>query len=103
MCPADSKVILNYDNVPDLENRYKGAVIQPYEPGASRAKYFMADTVHMTRRHGMSWEQMYTLAKQAAPLAVHLVVDGMPADISKEENTGAVPVSMFTSHPVYAC
>ncbi len=96
------KVVLNYDNL-NLDSRYPDAIIQKFEPGASHARYYMADTVHMIRRHGMSWEQMYSLAKQAAPLAVHLVVDGMPADISKEENTGAVPVSMFTSHPVYAC
>ena len=102
MCPADSKVILNYDNIPGLENRYKGAVIQPYKPGASRAKYFMADTVHMTRREGMSREQMTKLAKKAAPLADQVVIDGMPDNLSYNNKAGIFPAHAFAVHTVYA-
>lgn len=102
MCPTDSKVILNYDNIQGLENRYKDAVIQPYDPGHSRPKYYMVDTVHMINRKGMTWEGMYALAKEAAPLAERLVVDGRPDDISHDHKTGAMPVAAFTYHPVYA-
>ena len=102
MCPADSKVILNYDNIPGLENRYKGAVIQPYDPGRSKAKYFMADTVHMTSRRGMTKDQMYALAKEAAPLADQVVIDGMPDNLSHDNKAGIFPVRTFAVHPVYA-
>ena len=102
MCPAESKVILNYDNIPDLENRYKDAVIQPYDPGHSRPKYYMVDTVHMINRKGMTWEGMYALAKEAAPLVERLVVDGKPDDISHDHRTGMMPASAFATHPVYA-
>lgn len=84
MCPNESKVILNYDNIPDLESRYQDAVIQPYEPGPSHAKYYMADTVHMAWRHGMSRDQMTRLAKEAAPLAERVVIDGMPDGQSRD-------------------
>ena len=88
MCPAESRVVLNYDNIPDLENRYHNAVIQPYNPGRSKPKYLMVDTVHMVKRNGMSREQMFALAKEAAPLAVRLVVDGMPDNASHDNKTG---------------
>lgn len=78
------KVILNYDNVQGLEMRYENAIIQPYEPGRSHAKYFMADTVHMNRRKGMTREQMFKLAKNAAPLAERVVIDGLPNDHSRD-------------------
>lgn len=102
MCPSESRVILNYDNIQGLENRYRNAVIQPYEPGHSHPKYYMVDTVHMVRRDGMTWEQMYRMAKAAAPLAQRLVVDGLPDNESHDNKTGAVPVSVFTIYPVYA-
>ena len=72
------KVILNYDNL-NLDGRYPVAIIQPYKPGASHAKYFMADTVVMTYRKGMTKAQMERMAKDAAPLAERVVIDGMPA------------------------
>ena len=78
------KVILNYDNVRGLESRYENAIIQPYEPGGSHAKYFMADTVHMNRRKGMTREQMFKMAKDAAPLAERVVIDGLPEDHSHD-------------------
>jgi len=78
------KVILNYDNVQGLESRYENAIIQPYEPGRSHAKYFMADTVHMNRRKGMTREQMFQMAKSAAPLAERVVIDGLPNDPSHD-------------------
>lgn len=84
MCPSESKVILNYDNVPGLENRYRNAVIQPYDPGQSHVKYYMADTVHMTWRRDMSRTDMERLAKQAAPLADRVVIDGMPDNPSHD-------------------
>lgn len=102
MCPAESKVILNYDNIPGLENRYKGAVIQPYNPGRSHAKYFMADTVHMTSRRGMTKDQMYALAKEAAPLAEKVVIEGVPDNYSHANKCGIFPVRTFAVHPVYA-
>lgn len=100
MCPSESKVILNYDNIPGLENRYKDAVIQPYQPGRSRPKYYMADTVHMVRRCGMTKEQMEAMALKAAPLARRLVIDGMPDNVSHDNKAGIFPV--FATHPVYA-
>ena len=78
------KVILDYDNIGGLENVYRNAVIQPYEPGPSHAKYYMADTVHMTRRKGMTREQMFKMAKDAAPLAERVVIDGLPEDHSHD-------------------
>ena len=84
MCPSESKVILNYDNIPSLENRYKGAVIQPYNPGRSHAKYFMADTVHMTARFGMTRKEMIAMAKRAAPLAEKIIIDGLPDNPSHD-------------------
>ncbi len=98
MCPAESRVILNYDNIPDLENRYRNAVIQPYNPGQSRAKYYMADTVHMNRRLGMSREQMAALAKDAAPLATTLVIEGMPEDASHDTRITTIPVHARAHH-----
>lgn len=97
MCPSESKVILNYDNIPGLENRYKGAVIQPYNPGQSHAKYFMADTVHMTSRREMTKDQMYALAKDAAPLAEKVVIDGMPDNLSHDNKAGIFPVRTFAT------
>jgi hypothetical protein len=78
MCPSESRVILNYDNIPGLESRYRNAVIQPYNPGRSHAKYYMADTVHMAWRRDMSCTDMERMAKDAAPLAERVVIDGMP-------------------------
>ena len=100
MCPSESRVILNYDNIPGLENRYRNAVIQPYYPGRSHARYYMADTVHMVKREGMTRNQMYMLAKDAAPLARRLVIDGIPDNISHDNKSGIFPV--FATHPVYA-
>lgn len=102
MCPSDAKVILNYDNIPDLENRYKNAVIQPYQPGRSHARYYMADTVHMAKRWNMTKEQMHALAKEAAPLADRVVIDGMPDNPSFDNKTGIFPAHTFVTHPVYA-
>lgn len=95
MCPSESRVVLNYDNISNLENRYKGAVIQPYTPGRSHAKYFMADTVHMNRRHNMTREQMCALAKDAAPLADRVVIDGMPDDLSHDGKVGYFPAHIL--------
>ena len=95
MCPSESHVVLNYDNIPDLENRYKGAIIQPYNPGRSKPKYYMADTVHMVKREGMTKEQMYALAKEAAPLAVLFVVDGLPDNPSNDNKAGIFPMFNF--------
>ena len=92
MCPAESRVILNYDNIPDLENRYHNAVIQPYHPGRNHAKYYMADTVHMVRRCGMTREHMETMALNAAPLARRVVIDGMPYNPSHDGKAGIFPV-----------
>ena len=72
------KVILNYDGL-DIAARYPDAIIQKVEPGASHAKYYMADTVVMTYRKGMTKAQMERMAKDAAPLAERVVIDGMPA------------------------
>lgn len=102
MCPSDSKVILNYDNVPDLESRYQDAVIQPYEPGRSHAKYYMADTVHMTWKRGLSKEQMTRMAKEAAPLASRVVIDGMPDNLSHDNKAGIFTAHTFAVRPVYA-
>lgn len=84
MCPSESKVVLNYDNVPGLENRYPGAVIQPYNPGNSHAKYYMADTVFMYAKKGMSNEQMIQMARNAAPLAEKVVIDGVRDGLSHD-------------------
>ena len=88
MCPSESKVILNYDNIPGLENRYRNAVIQPYQPGRSKARYYMADTVFMRRHYGMSREQMAKLAKEAAPLATKLIIEGVADNPSHDNKTG---------------
>ena len=71
------KVVLNYDGL-DIAARYPDAIIQPYQPGASHAKYYMADTVHMKRRDAMKWEDMYGMAKKAAPLMAKLVIEELP-------------------------
>lgn len=84
----ESKVILNLDNVAGLESRYPGAIIQAYAPGASRAPYFMADTVHMKRRTGMTRAAMFRLAKDAAPLAEKVVIEGLPDNPSHDNSAG---------------
>ena len=80
----ESKVILNYDNIPGMEIRYPQAVIQPCETGKSKPKYYMADTVVMRDRIGLSGSQLCAMAKAAAPLARKLVVIGKPMDRSRE-------------------
>ena len=100
MRTSESKVILNYDNVRNLENRYPDAVIRPYDPGPSKAKEYMADTVFMRRRYGMSREQMAKLAKDAAPLATRLIIEGCADNPSHDNKAGIFPV--FATHPVYA-
>lgn len=76
MCPAESKVILNYDNVEGLDKRYENAIVQSYNPGGSHAKYYMADTVYMLHRKGVARESMCKMAKDAAPLATKLIIEG---------------------------
>lgn len=83
----ESKVILNLDGVKDLELRYPGAIIQTYE-GRSKAKYFMADTVHMKRRAGMTRAAMFRLAKDAAPLAEKVVIEGLYDNPSHDNSAG---------------
>lgn len=98
MCPnatSESKVILNYDNVSGLEHRYPDAIIQPYQPGRSKAKYYMADTVHMTSRRGMTKDQMYALAKDAAPLATKLIIEGVADDPSHDNKAGIFQPRMY--------
>lgn len=95
MCPSESKVILNYDNVSGLENRYPDAIIQPYQPGRSKAKYYMADTVVIQKRKFMTKEQMCALAKDAAPLATHIIIDGMPDDRSHDNRSGSFRMYAF--------
>ena len=95
------KVILNYDNV-DLDGRYPDAIIQPYNPGASRARYYMADTVHMKRRPDMKWEDMYEMAKKAAPLMEKLVVEELPVHNPAHDGKEGVFTAQSFPKPVYA-
>lgn len=85
---SESKVILNYDNIKGLEIRFPDAIIQPYQPGRSKPKYYMADTVLMHRKRGMSREQMCGMAKEAAPLASKIIIEGMPDNFSHDNKCG---------------
>lgn len=92
----ESKVILNLDGVKDLELRYPSAIIQKYEGGRSKAKYFMADTVHMIRRKGMTREAMFKIAKDAAPLAEKIVIESVPDNYSHDNKCGIFHPRMYT-------
>ena len=85
---SESKVVLNLDGISNLEARYPSAIIQKYEGGRSRAKYYMADTVHMKRRKGMTKEGMFKIAKEAAPLAEKIVIEGVPDNYSHDNKCG---------------
>ena len=76
MCPVtnEPKVILNYDSLPGLENRWPTAVIRPLS--GSREPDYMADTVCIVQRYGMSTEQVCAMARKAAPLARTVFIDG---------------------------
>lgn len=95
------KVILNYDNL-NLDGRYPDAIIQPYQPGASHAKYYMADTVHMKRRPDMKWEDVYGMAKKAAPLMEKLVVEELPVHNPAHEGKEGIFTAQSFHNPVYA-
>jgi len=98
---SESKVVLNLDGISNLEARYPSAIIQKYEGGRSKAKYFMADTVHMIRRKGMTREAMVRIAKDAAPLAEKIVIDGLPDNPSHDNKAGIFPAHTFAVRPVY--
>jgi len=88
------KVILNYDGL-DIAARYPDAIIQSYNPGVSHAKYFMADTVHMKRRTGMTQSAMFRLAKDAAPLAEKVVIEDLPDNPSYDNSAGKFRPRMY--------
>ena len=95
------KVILNYDNL-NLDGRYPDAIIQKFDPGASHARYYMADTVHMKRRPDMKWEDMYEMAKKAAPLMEKLVVEELPVHNPAHDGKEGVFTAQSFPKPVYA-
>lgn len=95
------KVILNYDNL-NLDGRYPDAIIQKFEPGASHAKYYMADTVHMKRRTAMKWEDMYRMAKDAAPLMEKLVIEEVPLHNLSHDGKEGIFTAANLPKPVYA-
>lgn len=82
------KVILNYDNVPGLEEKYRGCLIQPFIQSPSRDPYLMADTVYMVRKPNLTSEQMCSLARKAAPLAETVIVENLPLDHSHDGKKG---------------
>ena len=92
---SESKVVLNLDGISNLETRYPSAIIQKYEGGRSKAKYFMVDTVHMIRRKGMTREAMFKLAKDAAPLAEKVVIEGLYDNPSHDNKAGNFQPRMY--------
>ena len=83
----EPKVILNYDNLEGLEIRYPQAVIQKNEPRhfkGSMPGYFMADTVIMKNRPGLSSNELCAMARRAAPLATRIIVLGRAIDPSHD-------------------
>ena len=95
------KVILNYDNL-NLDGRYPDAIIQKFDPGASHARYYMADTVHMKRRPDMKWEDMYSLAKASAPLMEKLVIEDLPVHNWSHDGKEGVFTAANLPKTVYA-
>lgn len=92
---SESKVVLNFDGISNLEARYPSAIIQKYEGGRSKAKYYMADTVHMIRRKGMTKEAMFKIAKDAAPLAEKIVIENDYDNFSHDNRCGIFQPRMY--------
>ena len=88
-----SKVILNYDCLPGLDRRFPDAVLIPFIPGGSQAKFSMCDTVVMADRPAISTEQMCAYARKAAPLAKDVIVLGRSSDPSHGTKQAKFPAN----------
>ena len=88
-----AKVILNYDLLPGLERQFPGAVLVPFVPGGSHARFSMCDTVVMADRKALTREQMCAYARKAAPLAKDVIVLGRSTDPSHDTKMAKFPAN----------